>query len=627
MAEENRKIKDAGVKIPFAKKFRNESLNSDMYSDMTDVEKAKLTKKANIWKTPDYKALQQEHNWTDEYTAVVKAIRDAILPSPALGKLIDMDDDEISVTYIDCINKLKEVCLKNNSLDELGAELNEMRKENTVGFFSIGKKYQFPWRGAAYKADALLRKGFLQDKEEKTKTKEVDENAWLKGYSVSQLTFRKDPSKNGYYVYKKSRGRSIPLDKILCIEPSETEEEAIRKAKIEWDKQQNMKKEAFKRPHLSNMGEPEYSGITPDDLIKTFGFRGIQFGRWLPDNERQIVLDHTYTSLMNLANIYNLEPSMISLGGKLGIAFGARGNKGAVAHYEPEQNVINLTRMSGSGALAHEWFHAFDKYLYNNFGSDQTKRLRYMTGEREENFENPKDIRLGRRMSGLNEDQRIALQKLMVTVFSKEDDNPARREEKLGLFDKFYRYQKLRLEHNGDSDGLAQLERERIDVENSIIAEDHKSDYYARSTDKKTMPSVSKLKYYGSRIETMARAFEAATDSLLKENNKDNRHLVSGVDDMTAEQVENNTMFFPYPIQNERKAIAKHMQGFIKEVAPCLQWKNTPEEVMTNKKIVQDSHDKTIEAEVEPDVKIKQFSKEEISEQSKVKEFENLSLF
>lgn len=44
----------------------------------------------------------------------------------------------------------------------------------------------------------------------------------------------------------------------------------------------------------------------------------------------------------------------------LAIAFGARGRGRANAHFELARNVINLTKMSGAGSLAHEWGHAFD---------------------------------------------------------------------------------------------------------------------------------------------------------------------------------------------------------------------------------------------------------------------------
>ncbi|ENI9667909.1 hypothetical protein AB0A20_005267, partial [Escherichia coli] len=53
----------------------------------------------------------------------------------------------------------------------------------------------------------------------------------------------------------------------------------------------------------------------------------------------------------------------LSLNGRLGLAFGARGKGKAAAHYEPGEVAINLTKGNGPGALAHEWFHSLDNYF------------------------------------------------------------------------------------------------------------------------------------------------------------------------------------------------------------------------------------------------------------------------
>lgn len=98
------------------------------------------------------------------------------------------------------------------------------------------------------------------------------------------------------------------------------------------------------------------------DYLDTFGFRGGEFGNWLNQSERQKCLDFGYNALKDLANILNIQDRDISLGGNLSIAFGARGRGNAAAHYEPARQVINLTRFSGAGSLAHEWFHALDHY-------------------------------------------------------------------------------------------------------------------------------------------------------------------------------------------------------------------------------------------------------------------------
>ncbi|MWV17577.1 hypothetical protein F3I16_16160 [Pseudomonas sp. L-22-4S-12] len=100
-------------------------------------------------------------------------------------------------------------------------------------------------------------------------------------------------------------------------------------------------------------------------FIDTFGFRGVEFGNWNNQEERQQLLDDAYDGLLDLAEVMDIPPKAISLNGELALAFGARGHglSGARAHYEPAKAAINLTKMNGAGSLAHEWFHALDHYF------------------------------------------------------------------------------------------------------------------------------------------------------------------------------------------------------------------------------------------------------------------------
>lgn len=100
-------------------------------------------------------------------------------------------------------------------------------------------------------------------------------------------------------------------------------------------------------------------------FIDTFGFRGVEFGNWNNQEERQQLLDDAYDGLLDLAEVMDIPPKAISLNGELALAFGARGHglSGARAHYEPPKAAINLTKMNGAGSLAHEWFHALDHYF------------------------------------------------------------------------------------------------------------------------------------------------------------------------------------------------------------------------------------------------------------------------
>jgi hypothetical protein len=111
--------------------------------------------------------------------------------------------------------------------------------------------------------------------------------------------------------------------------------------------------------------ERRTTDATPEMFMETFSPKGIEFGNWNNQEERQLVMNHAYDGLLDLADVLNLPPKALMLNGDLAIAFGARGQglSGAKAHYEPDYGVINLTKMKGAGSLGHEFFHALDHYL------------------------------------------------------------------------------------------------------------------------------------------------------------------------------------------------------------------------------------------------------------------------
>lgn len=115
---------------------------------------------------------------------------------------------------------------------------------------------------------------------------------------------------------------------------------------------------------------PDYregKSVTGEDFIRTFGFSGVEYGNWTNQAEREKHLNLAYDSMMDFVRVMGWEPMTLSLGGKLGLCIGSRGRGGsraANAHFEPVNMAINLTRMRGDGALAHEYFHA----VANHYG-------------------------------------------------------------------------------------------------------------------------------------------------------------------------------------------------------------------------------------------------------------------
>ncbi len=122
--------------------------------------------------------------------------------------------------------------------------------------------------------------------------------------------------------------------------------------------------------------------VSPEEFLKTFGFRGVQFGNYVGQDLRSKNLNEAYDALLDLSDVLGIPSQAVSLDGTLGLAFGARGTGRALAHYEPMQVVINLTKKRGPGSLAHEWWHALDNYFgaQKTFAGETTdKKDLYMT--------------------------------------------------------------------------------------------------------------------------------------------------------------------------------------------------------------------------------------------------------
>ena len=113
------------------------------------------------------------------------------------------------------------------------------------------------------------------------------------------------------------------------------------------------------RNGLPDVGAPTDS----NHFMKSFGFRGAQYGRWADDSEREWHTTNAFRGLHDLASVIGIPPEHLGINGRMALAWGARGSGGKrapAAHYEPAQKVINLTKIKGMGTLAHEWAHFMD---------------------------------------------------------------------------------------------------------------------------------------------------------------------------------------------------------------------------------------------------------------------------
>ncbi len=138
-------------------------------------------------------------------------------------------------------------------------------------------------------------------------------------------------------------------------------------------------------PDRVRRGPPRRNGdVKGEDFLRAFALRGVEFGNWNNQDERQILMNEAWDGLMDLADVLGIPPKAMGLGGELALAFGARGHglHSARAHYERNRAVINLTKEKGAGTLAHEWLHALDHYLGRQDGKAPSEWVTNKDGTR-----------------------------------------------------------------------------------------------------------------------------------------------------------------------------------------------------------------------------------------------------
>lgn len=99
------------------------------------------------------------------------------------------------------------------------------------------------------------------------------------------------------------------------------------------------------------------------DVKKQFGFKTLKIGKWVTKAEKEAAAGLFFDALCDLQEILQAPPSMVSLRETLSLNYGTGGQYGVMAHYEPASHTFALAKNAGPGAIAHEWFHAFDHFI------------------------------------------------------------------------------------------------------------------------------------------------------------------------------------------------------------------------------------------------------------------------
>lgn len=408
-----KEIKDFGEKIGGARKdvWALRGLILDDILKMTSGEKVKYIKRDNIWKKIDEKALLETQPRI--YVYWLKQIHSCIYPD-----LKHIGSDEAAIEkYIKGVTTFRDYILSAANAVE-AAKLNEDMLYGKIFHHVHGVYYELndEYQGVINDRKLLKlhnksnnffsslkvemdKKGFGWTKEEFCRndyeihyidgiTCEIEKDYANKTY----LVIRKDCSKyfyclqdvnlpavliNQYALLNKNSNYVIAFDENKDVLESmidrlvklRVESEAKKPKKSNSRKQKKGKWIPPQLTHLKREGKDHRHGhnVTGDDFMKCFGIRGGEFGNWTNDHDRQVNLNMAFDAFCDTADALNISRRDIGLigleTGALAIAFGARGHSGALAHYEPEREVINLTKMKGAGSLAHEWGHALDDYI------------------------------------------------------------------------------------------------------------------------------------------------------------------------------------------------------------------------------------------------------------------------
>jgi len=316
-ADSKVKIEDVGEKIGGARKdFYAKRMTVEDLSAMNDFERRTLVTKKNVWAPLDYEAMRRE-GFEPQAAYAVKWIKDKINQQP--------DKVEHCEAYVTAVGLIRDALETARTVDEVRDACARVRtKLEALDPGTIG--YSYTW-SSAYHA-ALGRDAMALIVEPRSAT-------YSAGYRTAHNT-----------SWAK-----------LIRPTTEKSGDAEAQAKYRPD-----------RPHLDcleRVGTDWRNGrdVTGAELLEAFGFRGIEYGNWLPQDERQAVLNHAYDAFMDLAEAVGLPPNAMSLGNELAIAFGARGKGRYAAHFEPARFVVNMTRLKGAGSVAHEWGHALDRWL------------------------------------------------------------------------------------------------------------------------------------------------------------------------------------------------------------------------------------------------------------------------
>lgn len=394
---------DFGEKIGGSRKdlWRLRGLMLGDLDDMNDAERARWVTKDAVWPAPKWRELVAE-GLPREVAYFRKLVRDSLptrpvaygleVPASAEGQrrfvrlVSKVRDAACAPTTVEDLRACRTLALDLGLVERIGVMGRLVATPEALGYEKSLNRLLKALRKASSPgslAAEAIRKGFAMTEDEKSLARwrfvrlagePAREGSWLLLQDLeaaSRLYVR--PPADDATMARLAKGSWAAIDDNHQVAAAGlgSRDEAFAAAlglvaQGKRGKSRKARKADYVPPRLARLTRegPDRRGgrhVTGDDLIERFGFHGGEYGNWVTEDERRASLDMAYDAFCDLAEALGIEDTDMSLGGRLSIAFGARGRGGAMmAHFEPERCVINLTRLRGAGSLAHEWMHALD---------------------------------------------------------------------------------------------------------------------------------------------------------------------------------------------------------------------------------------------------------------------------
>lgn len=476
--DKDTKIQDTGIKIPGAKKdLYGVRISLDQIQDMNMIQIKDLIARDKIWRKETFEAAYQAGR--DIYIHILTdAVRKEFSKTPAYPSVTTSEDQlkQVATDYYTSVVTIRDLLMSCKSVSDLAAKsldlFNEISSNQSlkkglsaqsssitslfssyrdyaidlveafkaVGVASADSKPYFEEKlqelliaGPKINAYKIIRKvdSFICSKNFKERLNGLDFSKHIKVY-FNNTFFHVPPADlseqayNNILNYKKEKTTenkaveevNISAQTVSAIlkQIGKDTDSASRKFFSSRNLRSTVNiKDLVVSTELKNRNG---SDITAHTLQSTFGFKAVEFGEYLNQKDRQQALNFAYDGCFALTKALKIDAKMVGLNGLLGLAFGSRGRSAALAHYEPSHRVINLTKMSGFGTFAHEYFHALDHLVFDSITKDSpeflTEKTPFVTAlSRNHSFYQyrPKDI------SGLNKEIMEASDKVIDSMY------------------------------------------------------------------------------------------------------------------------------------------------------------------------------------------------------------------